>query len=577
MSVRIGQLLAFIGLNMLCCAYAVQAQPIPLDVQREAQRIQEREIERQNALDRRLLQSQSPIKNFTPVELDEGPPADGGACQPVSAVAITGMTWLDARPFKALADSATGPCIGPAALKALERAITNAYVKRGYITSRAFAVRNAALSDRVEVRVVEGRVADVRSEGVERSRAYDDREINFAFGTLERHPLNLRRLEQGVDQLARLPSASPRIDIVPSAVSGASDIVVKREHLSTWLRPTVSISNSGSQSTGREILTASLDADSLLGLSDYFSGYFTHDIASGARKNSIGGGLFFTVPAGRLSFSASSNYQSYRSILSSNELQFSNDGRTFSGFAGVDSLIFRNARHKLAASLQVALFDTATRIQDIRLSTNSYRLVTATLRGTLQSRIDNALVVTDVAFVQGLGVLGAESADFGPGGPRTQFSKIEAGFALQFPAKLDWLPFSYASSIRGQWSFRRLLPAERLSIGSESTVRGYRDDGASGDHGIVARTQVTVPLFGAFAEKANGTATRFSLLLGHDAGWVWTVKDAASHVFIQSLNGGLSLSNRRVTGLLTVSQPLSRPQFFQPKQLEVLTSLRLSI
>ncbi len=567
----------FIGTILLCGGVALQAQPIPLEVQREAQRIQEREIERQNARDRSLLQSQSPIKDFTPVALDEELPDGGGACQPVTSVEISGMTLLDASQFKPLTDAATGVCIGPAGLKALERGITNAYVKRGYITSRAFAARSVAQAERVEVRVIEGKVATVQSQGVKPGRAYRDDEVALAFGNLTQHPLNLRRLEQGVDQLARLPSASPRIDIVPAAVTGASDIIVKRDHQSAWLRPSVSFNNGGSKSTGRQTLTAALEADSLFGLADYSSAYFTQDIATGVRKNSTGGGLFVTLPAGRLSFSASGNYQTYRSILTSNDLQFSNDGHSTSGFVAVDSLVFRNARHKLAASLQLALFDTTTRIQGIRLSTNSYRLVTATLRGTLQSRIDNGQLVTDLALVQGLGILGAESADFGPGGPRTTFSKIEAGLALQYPAKLDWLPFYYALSVRGQWSFRRLLSAERLNIGSESTVRGYRDDGASGDHGVVARTQLSFPLFSAFTEKVSGSTTRFSLLLGHDAGWVWTVKDAASQVFLQSLSGGLSVSNRRVSGLLTVSQPLSRPQFFQPKQLEVLTSLRLSI
>jgi hemolysin activation/secretion protein len=571
-----------IALFLIYDARGVYAQSIPLEVQREAQRIQDREIDRQNALERRLFQSQSPIKDFTPAEIDEDNPSESATCESVTEINIKGMTRFHADQFKVVREAAVGACIYPTTLRAVERAITNAYVKRGFITSRAFAVRDTRQPNVVYVRVVEGKIASVQSQGVQTQgqkprRAYEDDEIGFAFGDLDQHPLNLRRLEQGVDQLARLPSGTPQIDIVPAAEAGKSDIMIRRERLSAWLRPSVTLNNSGSKSTGKETIILSLDADSPFGVSDFFSGYLSQDIAHGTRKNSTGGGLFFTVPAGRLSFSASGNIQSYRSILTSNDLQFSNEGRTFSGFFAVDSLIFRNARHKLAASLQVALFDTATRIQDIRLATNSYRLATVSLRGTLQSRIGNGHVVTDIAYVRGLSILGAKAADFGPAGPRINFDKIEAGFALQFPTKLDWLPFYYATNVRGQWSFARVLPSERFNIGGDSTVRGYRDDGASGDHGITARTQLTFPLIKTFTDKKTGAATQFSLLLGHDAGWVWTVKDASSLTFIQSMSAGLSIANRRVSGLLTVSQPISRPQFFQPRRLELLTSLRLTI
>ena len=321
---------AFVAANLLICAGSAQSQLIPLEVQQQAQRIQERAIERQNELERRQLQSQSPIKDYTPILVDDAQLPDNGACQRVSAITISGMTWFSSDRFKGLIEGATGACVGPAALKALERAITNAYVRRGFITSRAFAVRNPTQPESVTVRVVEGRIPNVRSEGVAEGRPYGNDEIYFAFGDSATTPLNLRHLEQGVDQLARLPNASPSIDIVPASVTGASDIIVKRERIARWLRPSVAFNNGGSKSTGEATMIASLDGANLFGIADFFSAYFTQDIASGADKNSTGSGLFVSAPAGRLTISASANQQSYRSILTSNDLMFSNDGRTIS-------------------------------------------------------------------------------------------------------------------------------------------------------------------------------------------------------------------------------------------------------
>lgn len=565
------------GASLFLCARTVQAQPIPVEVQREARRIQERAIERQNELERRQLQSQSPIKDYTPVAVEEAVSLNDSVCQPVTAVTLSGMTLLGAQRFAKLASNATGICISAATLKALERAITNAYVQRGYITSRAFAVRNPSRPDLVTVRVVEGRVQAVRSEGIAGSRRYGTDEIHFAFGTPEERPLNLRDLEQGVDQLARLPSASPSIDIVPAAATGASDIIIKRERVARALRPSFAVNNGGSKSTGEATIIASLDGDDLFGIADYFSAYFTQDISSGVGKNSTGSGLFVSAPAGRLTISASANQQSYRSILTSNDLMFSNDGRTISGFVAVDGLVFRNARHKLALAVQMALFDTVTRIQSIRLSTNSYRLATLGAKVRLQSRIDTAVFSADFGFVQGLSILGAESADFGPGGPTLTAGKVEAGFALQKPIKLGRSTLRYSTSVRGQFSRSPLLGAERISIGGEQSVRGYRDDGLSGDHGVVARTQIAFPLFTAFKQRKSNSTTRFSGVVGHDAGWVWNIGSDAGVTLLQSVVGGVEVANSRLAGRILVAKALSPLPGFDRSRPEILASLSLTI
>ena len=559
---------------------AANAQSIPLEIQRESMRIEEREIERRDALERRLAESQSPIRDHTPIALEEDRAEAGFGCARIREVRLVGLSLFNAKMFELEIKAATGDCVGLTAIRQVERAITNAYLKRGFITSRAFAAKAPDAFDVLIVRIVEGRI-DALTSGAPVSnrsgKAYGRGALLSALGNMEGKRLNLRALEQGVDHLARLPSGIPTIDIKPSSEPGNSDLVVTRERTARRLRPSLTMTNGGSRSTGKEVLTLGIEADDLIGRADFLSLYLQHDIATGAQRQSQGGGAFFSIPSGRFLFSVSGNYSEHDSILTSNDLQFSNTGRSYSGSASIDGLIFRNAKSKFFVTAQISVLDTETKIQDIRLSVNSYRLVTLTARGRLQSRLGRVRVSADLGYIRGVRILGASAADFGPTGPSLEADKVEAGLSVQLPIQVGPLRFSAATSIRGQYALDPLLAAERISIGGEQSVRGYRDDGASGDHGAIARSQVAIPLFTAFRERAPNSGVRFSASIGHDAGWVWDRASGNRATFLQSAHAGLSLSNARLNGQVVFAKPLSSLFGVAPRRPEILASLTVSI
>ena len=169
------------------------------------------------------------------------------------------------------------------------------------------------------------------------------------------------------------------------------------------------------------------------------------------------------------------------------------------------------------------------------------------------------------------------SADFGPGGPTLRSSKLEGGVSAQAPFRLVGIPLSYGLSVTGQYGFSPLLAAERISIGGEHSVRGYFESGAGGDHGIIARTQIGVPLFTTFKEPKTGGGTRFSAIVGHDAGWVWDPASGPNATLLHAANLGLSLSNRRLSGRVTIAKALSSLFGTRPARPELLATLNFSI
>ena len=563
--------------SSLCFASCAYAQVDGRDVQREVERLQERERERLRESERQFERSQiAPPKGFDEVpETQE--PAEPTSCRAVERIELKGMTLYDPRTFLSDTRALIGPCVSTGAITELRRRITNAYVRDGYITSRALLSPRDDRPGVLEILVVEGRVGIIDSVA-DRGRRYTEAELDLAFPVLEGKPLNLRDIEQGVDQLARLPSADPRIDIVAAAAPGSSDVVVRRSRLGSWIRPNVSFSNDGTKLTGRRLATASLDADSPLGVGDFWSFYYLTDIEPVPSQGVEAFGGFLSVPYGATTLTLSGSRFRSQSVLRTGELAFQNTNASTSGTVNVSHLIFRDGRTKIALVGAVSLFDTVSRIQSIRLSTNSYRTVSGQIAVRAQRRVGGDLVSGEVAVIQGLDVLGADAADTGPGSDGVRFTKIEASAAYQAGFTVVGVPLHYSASFRAQLGFTPVLPADRLIIGGSSTVRGFRDDGISGRSGYVLRQQVSADVMRLFAERATGRAVQLSVFGGYDQGGIMPRKeDRFERGFLQSAALGARLQSRRLITEISVAAPLSAPVSVRRNRLEFAATIRLTI
>ncbi|MFZ5279895.1 ShlB/FhaC/HecB family hemolysin secretion/activation protein, partial [Enterobacter roggenkampii] len=83
--------------------------------------------------------------------------------------------------------------------------------------------------------------------------------------------------------------------------------------------------------------------------------------------------------------------------------------------------------------------------------------------------------------------------------PRAEFRKWSLNASFQRPITRNawWLTSAY-----GQWSPDRLYGSERLTLGGESSVRGFKEQYLSGDNGGYWRNELgyslfTLPVIGA--------------------------------------------------------------------------------
>lgn len=190
-------LVARLCLALLCLSplYLAHAAPTPgeTDLIRERQ---DRLLEEQR---RRLEElKELPGKEAKPVQ--PAAPVDT-RCFPIKDIELKGADSLSDREKNRLLKPYIGQCLGVTQLNELLKVITNHYIEKGLVTSRAYLPQQDLSGGHLTVLVVEGKLEGLKSaEGSQLS----DRELAMAFPGRTGELVNLREIEQMVDQLNRL-------------------------------------------------------------------------------------------------------------------------------------------------------------------------------------------------------------------------------------------------------------------------------------------------------------------------------------------------------------------------------------
>ncbi len=174
------------------------------------------------------------------------PVPDDERCFAIDDIEISGATLLSEADRIAILAPFADDCLGVSQLNALLKAITNHYIDRGYVTTRAYLPQQDLSARTLKITVVEGRL-----EGLDSSALASDRELAMSFPGKTGEVLDLRELEQLVENLNRLPSRFAKLELVPGEQVGGSRVQLQGERSKPW-RASLSRHNDGQLSTGEQ-------------------------------------------------------------------------------------------------------------------------------------------------------------------------------------------------------------------------------------------------------------------------------------------------------------------------------------
>jgi hemolysin activation/secretion protein len=532
----------------------VRAQPVTDATERLIQLEQQRQAEERRRIENR---QRSAPRQPVPDTTDELPSPAEGTCFEVNRIELKGVTLYPLSSFDPIIASRLDQCLGVNQLNTLLKDITRVYFDDGHVTSRAYLPQQNLRSGALIVQVVEGTV-EVIERDPKRTPWWDT-----AFPGLEENALNLRDLEQGLDQINRLQSYNATMNLLPGSHSGASRVQISERTERPW-HVKLMHSNSGQSSTGELQQQFMLGWDNPSGLYDYVYLSVQADTKDtgrdGARSESISG--HWDIPLGYWSMSIDLSHFVYLSTVAGVARTFESSGTSESQRLSLQRLINRDADSKTFLKVTLARKKNSNFIEDTLIETSSRTLGVSELALKHEQHFaNNRLLVSELAYHRGLSLFGAPDDDAidgnGADSPKAQFEKVTFSADYQHPFPIANQRFRYNGRINSQYSPDVLFGSESFSIGSAYSVRGYKESSLSSHSGAFWRNDLHIQL-------APIMGVNISPFIGLDAG---LVRDESQHTDkYEKLKGcalGLTARARHWRLEMTWSKPIDAPDYLE--------------
>lgn len=474
----------FIAAGLLALAAAALA-PLPIlmswahaqtPIEDPGQRLEQER--RRRSRDERLQQTTPAIalpgakEAAVDVNADPDSIAEAEPAFPIERIEITGNTVLGDAETEAIVSRFRGKRLGVNRINLLLRTLTEAFIARGCITTRAYLGEQNLAAGVLKVTVIPGRIEALTYNGQAPPLG-----VQAALPLGVEETLKLQDLEQGIDQLNRLRANRAEAQILPGQTPGGSIVSIRNEPGGRF-HYGLGMDNYGQAVTGQKRLRAGVDADNLLGLQDALALTYVGSLDTNA--------LLFagSVPLGYDTFSYTYSYSEFQNLVGDTALLF---GASRAHGVAWNRLLSRSRDGKSGLDLSLSLRRAERSVNDIDLAPQ--KLSVARLGWNALRHLASGFWTIDLGYARGLDAFGAsaDAADLPREAAHARFAKFDfsASLTVQFSET-----FAYRGMLAGQWSRSGLFSSEQIFAGGAGTVRGFAEGALAGDRGAYTRHEL---------------------------------------------------------------------------------------
>lgn len=536
---------AFLGLILLFAVPPSLAMDDVTPADRNTLDLRQKALLEQNSQQREALENavQIDVPDALPVQTD-------GPCFPIGNIAFNGAVHLSSHDKSALQQRYQNRCLDLAAINNAVRETTNLYLRHGYLTSQAYLQEQDLASGTLTISVSEGKLESIQLEG-ETPLA-----LNMAFPGLTGRILNLRDLEQGMEQLNRLPSQQITIDIQPGKQPGSSIAVLRRAPRALPVEFSVGVDNSGQKSTGREQLSASMAIDNPLRLADRWWLTASRDSAFSHRYGShaLSGGL--SLPYGYWTLAYQYAWNDFFQPIPVGNNAYRYAGQSNTHRLSINNTLYRDGKQKLALEGALSRRRTENRLAGERLDVSSPTLSSVSGGLNYSATLAGGYFTLNPMASHGLHTWGATD-DKAPhnGAPRAAFRKFSLSGSYFYPLAPS---LYFLTSAYGQTTPDNLYSSERISLGGDYSVRGFKEQTLTGNRGLYWRNELN------WQFAALPTSGNLALIAALDSGWIAGKSGKTDGGNMTGTALGLSLSSRWINQSISLGVPLHFPHELHP-------------
>lgn len=484
-----------------------------------------------------------PALPVDPKELDS-------ACVALKRINVKGSNLIDEWELEVFEAPFLGKCITPELASNVLASATDFYLTRGFITSRAYLPNQNLKQGVLEVLIAEGKVSDVIVHSGSQLN------VDSAFAKDEDLGLNIRDLEQAVDQMNAVPGNNVVMAVKPGDEPQSSQVVFENKG-KPGLRGWLSLDNAGTEATGKNGASLSLQAGDLLNLNDVWSLSVRHSIGSAAKSNKSVN-LDVKIPDSYNSYSFGYTKGGFDTVLNfpMTGAELTNEGANESVSVSFDRVVHRDQSSKHSVGLKLKRDSVESFIADTRIDVNSRSLNSLVFSTESVLAFDRNVLIVNPDISAGL-----IEVDNLPKGVNTPVENPQAEY-LRYKISVDWIqPITFnnnqlrwKSKWVGQYASMPLYASQQLILGGASSVRGSYGVSIVGDSGYF--WQNTLSLYKKLQLSAQTLNVEYSI--GYDFGRVWSARSQAYEGGIKAAVVGASINTGGPWSLsLMHSLPLS--------------------
>jgi hemolysin activation/secretion protein len=453
-----------------------------------------RDLEKEKTLREKIEKKKEEPKIEEP-QVQETTPSASQEKTLVKQITVTGVTILKQKDIDAITSTYTNKELYMRDMQKMADMITDAYRKKGYITSRAYLPPQKIQNGVLEVRVVEGITGDINIKG---NRYFKTALLRNKIILKKGEPFQYETLKKGLSRINEQPDRNAKAVLAPGQEPGATDVAIEvKDKLP--IHAGLTYDDYASRFLDRDRLKATISHNNLLGFEDIFTLQYQLTEAENYTLLSANYLLPVTENLNLGIFAASSKLKLGRDY---EDLNARGKSRYYSIFATQSLFTKENTSLKLNVGFDYKDIFNFQMGQEI--SRDRMRVAKLGLEFDASDKYGRTLFTNEVDvgipdFMAGLKAKDSavdENPSKGIGGSRDGSGGkfIKHILNLVRLQRMPWDNILYWKT-QSQITSNILTAAEQFQIGGIPNVRGYPAAEAVGDRGFSSTIAWSIPFY----------------------------------------------------------------------------------
>ena len=417
-------------------------------------------------------------------------------CFPIKEVVLIGANSLSKRQKQKITSPFLGKCFDGSVLGNLVQKTNAMYSSIGFATTQVTVPKQNLVSGNLKLEITEGKIEDI----ILNDNKFTDKMQEFtAFGIKNGKVLDMDDINQGIYQINRLYSNNAKMRIEPGKEDGTSKVIINNEKKFP-VSAKLGYDNLGNEFTGIRRTNFSSTIDNLFFLNDQINLSYNQNLDDPSNEKDLRSfSSAISVPFTYNTLSYNYSRTKFRGQNAGINGPLKLTGYSNSNNITLDRTLLNNTEYRISTNLSLTAKETASYLNDSKIETSERKLTIGSLSFAISKYFKSgATIYLKPQYNRGLKLLNAKQDEQGLSAdiPRAQFQlyKLYASLSKRFQIPKINAGVTLSTEMDSQISKNTLFGSEQFSVGGYYSVRGFRENFITGDHGYYFRNKASFNL-----------------------------------------------------------------------------------